>query len=66
MHRTYTVIFTVVSLSMACLSALGATAFLAWKDSNWDGITILAISAAAVAAIPVGTLVVVRKLSIDG
>ena len=62
----YLVISTVISVSMASLTVLGATAFLAWKDSNWDGIAILALSAAAVTTIPVGTLLVLRRLSDSG
>ena len=42
---SHLVISTVTSVALACLAALGATAFRAWKDGNWDGIAILAISA---------------------
>ena len=54
------------SVALSCLAALGATAFLAWKDGNWDGIAILAISAVAVAAIPVGTIMVLHHLNNGG
>ena len=62
----YLVISTVTSVALSCLAALGATAFRAWKDGNWDGIAILAISAVAVAAIPAGTFMVLHQLHNGG
>ena len=62
----YLVISTVTSVALSCLAALGATAFRAWKDGNWDGIAILAISAVAVAAILVGTFMVLHQLHNGG
>ena len=62
----YIVISTVSSVALSSLAALGATAFLAWKDGNWDGLAILAISAVAVVAILVGTFVVLHQLSDSG
>jgi hypothetical protein len=62
----YLVISTVTPVSLACLAALGRAAFLAWKDGNWDGIAILAISAVAVAAIPVATIMVLHHLNNGG
>ena len=62
----YLVISTVTSVALACLAALGATAFLTWKEANWDGIAILAIAAVAVTAILVGTFVVLHQLNNGG
>lgn len=47
-------ILATIPICLMMEAILGATAFLAWGDENWDGIGILAAAALILAAFPYG------------
>ena len=67
--RTFTeawpfgVLAIVVFVVLMSLTALGALAFNAWQEKDWDSMAILSLSAATVAAIPVPTFLVLKQLT---